>query len=57
MMAAEQMQWDIVSIPAIADAYTYAVQTHMIERPGQDPAVVTDEAILSAVSTVLGVEE
>ena len=57
MSAAEGIQWEVVSVPAVAAAYNYAVQLNQIARPGQDPSVISDEAILSAVSTVLEIGE
>jgi hypothetical protein len=40
--------WWIAAAPGFADSYSYALETG-VERPGNDPAVITDEQILSAV--------
>lgn len=47
--------WRIVANSTIADAYAYAVDTN-VERPGWDEAVVTDAAILAAVSAIVAPE-
>jgi hypothetical protein len=45
-------QWRIVADGTIADSYAYAVATD-VPNPGKDEAVVTDAAILGAVTAVL----
>jgi hypothetical protein len=40
--------WWIAAAPGFADAYEYAINTD-VERPGNDPAVITDAQILAAV--------
>lgn len=49
---ADQNLWQLAAAPGFADAYQYALDTG-IERPGFDPAVITDEQILAAVQAVL----
>jgi len=49
---ADQIQWQVVSIPAISDAYAYGVNSNN-PRPGHDEAVVTDAAILAAVDAIV----
>ena len=44
--------WRIAADDDIADAYAYAVATD-VPNPGRDEAVVTDAAILAAVTAVL----
>jgi hypothetical protein len=48
--AAEHIWW-IAAAPGFADAYTYALANN-VERPGNDPAVITDAQILSAVQAI-----
>ena len=43
--------WEIASAPGFGDAYESAV-VGGIERPGADPAVITDAMILSAVQAI-----
>lgn len=45
--------WTIAAAPGFADAYSYALQTG-VPNPGRDPAVITDEQILSAVQALEG---
>ena len=40
--------WWISAAPGFADSYEYALNTN-VERPGNDPAVITDAQILAAV--------
>jgi hypothetical protein len=47
--------WRIGASPGFADAYEYALNTN-VERPGNDPAVITDAQILGAVQYVLSQE-
>jgi hypothetical protein len=47
-MWAQNNIWHIAASPGFADAYSYALNTG-VENPGRDPAVITDEMILSAV--------
>ena len=44
--------WRIAADATIADAYAYGVDTN-VANPGRDEAVVTDAAILAAVSAIL----
>ena len=44
--------WRIAADPTIADAYAYGVDTD-VPSPGRDEAVVTDAAILAAVSAIV----
>lgn len=45
-------QWRIVADETISDAYAYAVATD-VPDPGSNEAVVSDAAILAAVTAVL----
>ena len=47
--------WRIAASPGFADAYEYALNTN-VERPGNDPAVITDAQILAAVQHLLELE-
>lgn len=49
---AELHMWRIVATSPIADAYSYAVATD-VPDPGSNEAVVTDAAILDAVTAIL----
>ena len=44
--------WRIAADNDIAAAYAYGVDSN-VERPGRDEAVVTDAAILAAVSAIV----
>ena len=46
--------WRISAAPGFADAYEYAINTD-VERPGNDPSVITDAQILAAVQAELAV--
>ncbi len=52
---AELHMWRIVAHGPIADAYSYAVATDVL-NPGKDEAVVTDANILAAVQAITGAE-
>ena len=47
--------WRIAADATIADAYAYGVDTN-VPNPGRDEAVVTDAAILAAVSAIVAPE-
>lgn len=47
--------WWIAAAPGFADAYTYAL-ANGVERPGNDPSVITDAQLLAAVQAVAGEE-
>jgi hypothetical protein len=47
--------WRVSAAPGFADAYEYAINTD-VERPGNDPAVITDAQILGAVQYQLSQE-
>lgn len=51
---ADAIIWQCCGQPGWADAYSYAVNTGVVD-PGSDDAVITDGMILSAVQAVLGV--
>jgi hypothetical protein len=44
--------WDMAAAPGFGDAYASAIAGG-VERPGKDPAVITDGQILSAVQAIL----
>lgn len=45
--------WDMAAQPGFGDAYASAV-VGGVQRPGQDPAVISDAQISSAVASLLG---
>jgi hypothetical protein len=49
---AQQHSWDMAAQPGFGEAYAYAVATG-VERPGNDPAVITDGQILAAVQSLI----
>lgn len=49
---AAQHAWDIAAQPGFGDAYASALAGG-VERPGKDPAVISDAQILSAVQPLL----
>lgn len=48
---AEHHRWDMAAAPGFADAYATAI-LNGVERPGNDPAVITDPQILAAVQSL-----
>lgn len=52
---ADDIMWEVAGNSEISDAYAYGVLTN-VENPGDDPAVVTDAMILTAVQDALGIE-
>lgn len=44
--------WQMAATPGFGDAYGYAVLTGVV-RPGNDPSVITDGDILSAVQALV----
>ena len=54
MWATEHI-WRVAASPGFADAYQYALNTN-VERPGNDPAVITDAQILATVQYMLSQE-
>lgn len=53
---ADAIQWQVAASPGVADAYSYAVLND-VPDPGNDPAVITDAALLAAVSALLPAAE
>ena len=49
--ASEHIWW-IAAAPGFDEAYQYAIETD-VERPGWDPAVITDGQILAAVQALV----
>jgi hypothetical protein len=45
--------WDMAAQPGFGDAYASALASNN-PRPGQDPAVISDPQILSAVQSLAG---
>lgn len=43
--------WDMAAQPGFGDAYASAIVSG-VERPGRDPAVITDEQIGAAVQSI-----
>lgn len=52
--AADHIWW-VAASPGFADAYEYALNTN-VERPGNDPAVITDGQILASVQAIMAEE-
>lgn len=51
---AQMNAWEVSSAPGFGDAYESAIVTlRAAEHPGSNPAVITDNQILSAVQAVL----
>lgn len=50
---ATEHAWDMAAAPGFGDAYASAIAGG-IERPGKDPAVISDAQILSATQAILG---
>lgn len=47
--------WQVASSPGFGDAYASAI-AGSVERPGNDPSVISDGMILSAVQTIMTTE-
>ena len=47
--------WAVSAAPGFGDAYASALASG-VERPGNDPAVITDAMILGAVQAIGGLE-
>lgn len=45
--------WDMAAQPGFGDAYASALASG-VPRPGNDPAVISDEQIASAVQSLMG---
>jgi hypothetical protein len=50
LWASEQV-WAVAAAPGFADAYASALASG-VDRPGWDPAVISDEMLLSAVQAL-----
>ena len=48
---ATEHQWQMAATPTFGEKYGYAVQTGVV-RPGNDPSVINDAEILSAVQAL-----
>lgn len=44
-------QWQFAAVPGFGDKYAYAIATGVV-RPGNDPTVITDPDILSAMQAL-----
>ena len=44
-------QWEVAASPGFSDAYGSAVLNE-VEKPGEDPSVISDNQILSAVQAL-----
>lgn len=51
MVWSARNQWAVAASPGFADKYAYAIATG-VNRPGNDPAVISDGDILSAVQAL-----
>ena len=49
---AQEHRWVMAATPGFGDAYASALAGN-VERPGNDPAVITDQQILSAVQPII----
>lgn len=47
--------WEVASAPGFGDAYASAL-AGSVDRPGNDPAVISDDQILSAVQAIITAE-
>jgi len=47
--------WEMAAQPGFGEAYTYARDTD-VEDPGNNPGVITDAQILSAVQSIMSKE-
>lgn len=47
--------WEVASAPGFGDAYASAI-AGAVERPGNDPAVISDAQILGAVQAIMAAE-
>lgn len=47
----QQNQWAMAASPGFGESYGYAVLTGVV-RPGNDPSVISDPEILSAVQVI-----
>jgi hypothetical protein len=52
---AESHRWEMAATPGFGDAYASAL-AGSVERPGLDPAVITDGQILAAVQSLRSLE-
>ena len=52
LMFADTYQWQIAGAPGFGDAYASAVAGD-VERPGNDPSVISDAQILGAVQPIV----
>lgn len=52
-MWAADHAWQMAAQPGFGDAYASALASG-VERPGNDPAVISDPQILSAVQAIVG---
>lgn len=48
-------QWEMAATPGFGDKYASGI-ANGIERPGNDPAVISDGDILSAVQTIVSAQ-
>jgi len=52
---AQDHAWETAAQPGFGDAYASALAGN-VERPGNDPSVISDEQILAAVQAIMGAE-
>lgn len=52
---ADRIQWEVAAAPGFAEAYSSAL-AGSVPDPGRDPAVISDEQLLSAVTAALSPE-
>jgi hypothetical protein len=53
LVLADRVQWECAGQPGWGEAYASAVAA-LMDRPGWEPAVITDGMILSAVQGIMG---
>ena len=52
---ARDHSWEVAAQPGFGDAYASAL-AGSVPRPGNDPAVISDAQILSAVQAIMNIE-
>lgn len=52
---ATEHRWQLAATPTFGEKYGYAV-ANGVARPGNDPSVISDPEILSAVQAMMGTE-
>ena len=45
-------RWEVAAAPGFGDAYASALAGGVVEDPGTDPSVISDDQILAAVQSI-----